>query len=62
LFCDMHWSSKLSIISYMTSCEYCVTPADSGLAELTPLSHRLCHRQWLLLHHCQLRSGWPFLG
>jgi cellulose synthase/poly-beta-1,6-N-acetylglucosamine synthase-like glycosyltransferase len=23
LFCDMHWSSKLSIISYMTSCEYC---------------------------------------
>jgi len=22
LFCSMHWSSKLSIISYMTSCEY----------------------------------------
>lgn len=22
VFCDMHWSSKLSILSYMTSCKY----------------------------------------
>lgn len=57
LFCDMHWSSKLSILSYMTSCKL---GSINVLFNSNPC--RLCHRQWLHLHHRQLRPRWSLLG